>query len=124
MALDDSISHVILTEEDIKARVNDLGEEIGRDYAGSRYCLSVFCAARQFLWPTLPVQYRVQLSWTSWLFRATARQRNSSGVVRILKDLDEDIKGRDVLVCEDILDTGLTLKYLLRNLKSRRPAKP
>lgn len=122
MALSDSISHVILTEDDIQARVRDLGEQIGRDYGDRPVLLvgvlrgaSIFVAdlARAMTCP-VELDFMAVSSYGS--------TTKSSGVVRILKDLDEDIEGRDVLVVEDILDTGLTLKYLLRNLASRRPA--
>lgn len=122
MALSDSISHVILSEEDIQARVRELGEQIGRDYGDKPLLLvgvlrgaAIFVAdlARAMTCP-VELDFMAVSSYGS--------TTKSSGVVRILKDLDEDIEGRDVLVVEDILDTGLTLKYLLRNLASRRPA--
>ncbi len=122
MSLHDAIERVILTEEDVQQRVRELGAEIAADYEGNSLLLvavlrgaSLFVAdlARAIDGP-VEIDFMAVSSYGS--------QTKSSGVVRIIKDLDEVIDGRHVLVVEDIIDTGLTLKYLLRNLASRKPA--
>lgn len=122
MSLHDAIERVILTEEEVQQRVRELGAEIAADYEGSSLLLvavlrgaSLFVAdlARAIDGP-VEIDFMAVSSYGS--------QTKSSGVVRIIKDLDEVIDGRHVLVVEDIIDTGLTLKYLLRNLASRKPA--
>jgi len=122
MALNDSISHVILTEEDIRARVRDLGEQIGRDYGDRPLLLVGVLRGAAIFVADLARAMTVPVELDFMAVSSYGSTTKSSGVVRILKDLDEDIEGRDVLVVEDILDTGLTLKYLLRNLASRKPA--
>jgi hypoxanthine phosphoribosyltransferase len=122
MSLHDDIERIILTEDEVQQRVRELGAQIAADYEGSSLLLvavlrgaSLFVAdlARAIDGP-VEIDFMAVSSYGS--------QTKSSGVVRIIKDLDEVIDGRHVLVVEDILDTGLTLKYLLRNLASRKPA--
>jgi hypoxanthine phosphoribosyltransferase len=122
MSLHDAIERVILTEDEVQQRVRELGAEIAADYEGNSLLLvavlrgaSLFVAdlARAIDGP-VEIDFMAVSSYGS--------QTKSSGVVRIIKDLDEVIDGRHVLVVEDIIDTGLTLKYLLRNLASRKPA--
>jgi len=123
MSIHDDIQHVIITEEQIATRINELGAEIRRDYADAKRPLllvAVLRGAALFVADlSRAIQGRVELDFMA--VSSYGSTTKSSGVVRILKDLDEDIEGRDVLVVEDILDTGLTLKYLLRNLASRKP---
>ena len=112
---------LLLTAEQIRARVAELGAEISRDYAGRT--------------PTLVGVLKGSLVFLADLARAITTHVNvdfmsissygdgsKSGVVRILKDLDESITGKDVILVEDIIDTGLTLTYLLATLSARRPA--
>lgn len=123
MELHEDIAHVILTEEQISARIREMGAEIQRDYAGSPkpvLLVAVLRGAALFVADLArAIEDKVELDFMA--VSSYGSTTKSSGVVRILKDLDEDIEGRDVLVVEDILDTGLTLKYLLRNLASRKP---
>lgn len=123
MTLHDDVERVVLSEEDLQARIVELGAEIGRDYANAGEPLllvAVLRGATLFVADLArAIEVPVELDFMAVSSYGSATQ--SSGVVRILKDLDEDIENRDVLVVEDILDTGLTLKYLLRNLASRRP---
>ncbi|MDO8848992.1 MAG: hypoxanthine phosphoribosyltransferase [Coriobacteriia bacterium] len=119
----DDIDHVIITEDGIAERVAELGAQIRDDYADAQRPLllvAVLRGAALFVADLArAVGGKVELDFMA--VSSYGSTTKSSGVVRILKDLDEDIEGRDVLVVEDILDTGLTLKYLLRNLASRRP---
>jgi hypoxanthine phosphoribosyltransferase len=123
MSIHADIDHVILTQERIAERVAEIGAEIRRDYAGGKrpvLLVAVLRGAALFVADLArAIDDRVELDFMA--VSSYGSTTKSSGVVRILKDLDEDIEGRDVLVVEDILDTGLTLKYLLRNLASRKP---
>jgi len=112
---------VLLSEEDIQKRVKEMAEALSSDYHGKRPLLvAVLKGAVIFLSDlirnlTIPVE--VDFIAVSSYGHATA----SSGVVRILKDLEQSIQGKDVLIVEDIVDTGLTLNYLVENLGSRQP---
>ena len=122
MALSDDISRIILSEDDLESRVAELGAEISEDYGDEPVLLvGVLRGAAIFVADLArAVETPVELDFMA--VSSYGSTTKSSGVVRILKDLDETIEGRHVLVCEDILDTGLTLKYLLKNLASRKPA--
>ena len=121
------IKSVLLTTEQIQARVGELGEQIGNDYRESisetgqdLLLVTVLKGAVIFvtdLARTIPVPTQFEFMAVSSYGTSTS----SSGVVRILKDLDRDINGRDVLIVEDVVDSGLTLSWLLRNLKTRHP---
>ena len=115
---------VLIPEEDIDRRVSELGEEISRDYRGkSIHMLCVLKGGVYFmtaLSKKIPEEIPVSLDFMS--VSSYGENTSSSGIVRILKDLDQSIEGKDVLVIEDIIDSGNTLAYLLRILKDRRPA--
>lgn len=123
MDLNDHIERVILSREQIAERVRELGATISADYADAERPLllvAVLRGATLFVADLArAIDGRVEIDFMA--VTSYGSTTKSSGVVRILKDLDEDIEDRDVLVVEDILDTGLTLKYLLRNLASRKP---
>jgi len=116
------IGEVIVPEEDLQRRVRELGLEISRDYQGRDLLLiGILKGAVPFLadlMRELTVDCEVDFMAVSSYGSAT----DSSGVVRILKDLDASIEGRHVLLVEDIIDSGLTLHYLLKNLNARSPA--
>ena len=117
------IKSVLVSEEQIHTRTCELGAELGRDYAATDEDLllvTVLKGAVMFvtdLARAIPVPTQLEFMAVSSYGSATS----SSGVVRILKDLDRDIAGRDVLIVEDIVDSGLTLSWLLRNLATRQP---
>ena len=115
------IERVVLTEEQIRARVAELGDEISADYGDeSLLLIAVLRGAALFVADLArEISSRVELDFMA--VSSYGSSTKSSGVVRIIKDLDEGIEDRHVLVVEDILDTGLTLKYLLKNLASRGP---
>lgn len=116
------IQEVLYTEEQLRGRIRELGAEISRDYEGrSVLLIAVLRGAALFL-ADLARDISVPVELDFMAVSSYGSSTKSSGVVRILKDLDETIDGRDVIVVEDILDTGLTLKYLLKNLASRKPA--
>jgi len=116
------VGRTLVTEEEIRHRVRELGDQITQDYAGERPLLvAVLRGAYMFLADLsreIDLMVEVDFMAVSSYGNATA----SSGVVRILKDLDEDLEGRHVIVVEDIIDSGLTLSYLRRNLKNRAAA--
>jgi hypoxanthine phosphoribosyltransferase len=122
MDLHADISHIVLSEDDIQARIRELGAQISADYGDEPVLLvAVLRGAAIFVADlSRAISSPVELDFMA--VSSYGSSTKSSGVVRILKDLDENIEGRHVLVCEDILDTGLTLKYLLKNLASRKPA--
>lgn len=116
------IAEVLLTREEINARVGELGAEISRDYADRNpLFVSVLKGAVYFLADlTRAVEIPVQMDFMAITSYGSARAQ--SGVVRLIKDLDVEITGRHVLLVEDIIDTGLTAGYLLRLLYARSPA--
>jgi hypoxanthine phosphoribosyltransferase len=118
---DPAIGDTLVAAEDLERRVRELGEEISRDYDGRDLVLiGVLKGAVLFiadLMRELTVPCEIDFMAVSSYGSAT----DSSGVVRILKDLDASIEGRDVLLVEDIVDSGLTLHYLLKSLKAREP---
>jgi hypoxanthine phosphoribosyltransferase len=115
------VSHVILTEEQIHARVGELGAQISADYGEEPVLLVAVLRGATLFVADLARQITSPVEIDFMAVSSYGSSTKSSGVVRILKDLDEVIQDRHVLVVEDILDTGLTLKYLLKNLASRKP---
>ena len=113
---------VLISAEQIQNRVRELGTEIARDYAGRNPLLvAVLKGACTFL-SDLMRAADIPLGVEFMAISSYGAQMRTSGEVRIMKDLDVPIEGRDILVVEDIVDTGLTLSYLLTNLKSRGAA--
>ena len=121
MGTSDSIGKILVGEEDLDRRIRELGAEITRDYQGKDLVLlGILKGAVLFLSDLLR---RIDIP-AEVDFMAVASYGNatkSSGVVQILKDLEEPIEGRDVLIVEDIVDTGLTLRYLHDTLQGRNP---
>jgi hypoxanthine phosphoribosyltransferase len=118
----DAIEDVLIPPEELDQRLNELAGEIDRDYAGRDVLLvGVLKGAYQVI---ADLSRRVGVLTTVDFMACSSygSATTSSGVVRILKDLDVDIAGRDVLIVEDIVDSGLTLDYLMKNLRSRGPA--
>ena len=115
------IGEVLVSADELQRRVGELGEQISRDYAGrSLLLVGVLKGAVFFLSDLMRfIDIPVELDFMAVASYGSAT--DSSGVVRILKDLDTAIEGRDVLIVEDIVDSGLTLQYLMRNLGSRNP---
>jgi hypoxanthine phosphoribosyltransferase len=116
-----AVGEVLVSAEDLQRRVAELGEEISRDYAGrSLLLIGVLKGAVFFLSDLMRfIEIPVEVDFMAVASYGSAT--DSSGVVRILKDLDAAIEDRDVLIVEDIVDSGLTLQYLMRNLGSRNP---
>ena len=119
---DGGIGEILVTRDELATRIDELGAQLTEDYAGRRPLLvCVLRGAYVFLTDLArAIDLPVEID-----FMAVSSYGNSSrtsGVVRLVKDLDQDIAGRDVILVEDIVDTGLTLRYLRRNLEARRPA--
>ncbi len=116
------LAKVLVTAEDIQRRVTELAAEIDRDYAGRDVLLVGVLKGAVMVMADLAraLHLPAQMDWMA--VSSYGSGTKSSGVVRILKDLDTDIAGRDVLLVEDIIDSGLTLSWLLANLNSRGPA--
>jgi hypoxanthine phosphoribosyltransferase len=118
---DSEIGEVLVTAEALQRRVAELGEEISRDYEGRDLVLvGVLKGAVPFI-ADLMRHLSVPCELDFMAVSSYGSRTDSSGVVRILKDLDAPIDDRDVLIVEDIIDSGLTLHYLLRNLRARNP---
>ena len=120
----DDVEAILIGEEELQSRVQELADMVSEKYADSEQDLLLVCVlkgAAFFL-----TDFARKLSIPSELeFMAVSSygtSTSSSGVVRILKDLDRDIAGRNVLIVEDIIDSGLTLSWLIRNLEGRNPA--
>jgi len=113
---------VLLTAEAIQARVRELGEAISRDYRGREvFLVGVLKGAWVFL-ADLARHITTPATFDFMAVSSYGASTKTSGVVQIIKDIEEPIEGRDVLIVEDIVDSGLTLSYLVEMLKTRRPA--
>lgn len=119
----DDVEAVLISEEALRIRIQELADKISEKYKDSDDDLILLCVLKGAVY--FITDFARMLSVPSQLeFMAISSYGNSttsSGVVRILKDLDRDIEGRDVLIVEDIIDSGLTLSWLVRNLRNRRP---
>jgi hypoxanthine phosphoribosyltransferase len=118
---DDAIGEVLVPADDLARRVRELGAEVSRDYEGRDLVLVGVLKGAVFFLADLMRHLEVPCEVDFMAISSYGSATRSSGVVRILKDLDAVIEGRDVLIVEDIIDSGLTLQYLLRNLAARRP---
>jgi hypoxanthine phosphoribosyltransferase len=116
------IAEVLVTEEQIAGRIAELAAEIGRDYAGREVLLVGVLKGAVMVMADLSRALGIPATMEFMAVSSYGTSTSSSGVVRILKDLDRSIEGKHVLVVEDIIDSGLTLSWLLRNLRSRGPA--
>lgn len=120
--LTNDLSRILLSAADIKARTAELGRQLAADYAGKDPLLVGILSGSVLFLADLVREMNVQLGLDFMAVSSYGGRTTSSGVVRILKDLNSSIGGRDVVLVEDIVDTGLTLDYLLENLQTRHPA--
>lgn len=120
--LDPAIESVLISEQEIADKVKQLAKEIDADYAGREVILVGVLKGAIMVMADLARALSVPVSMEFMAVSSYGSSTSSSGVVRILKDLDRDITGMHVLVVEDVIDSGLTLSWLLRNLRSRGPA--
>ncbi|GFP30268.1 hypoxanthine phosphoribosyltransferase [Candidatus Hakubella thermalkaliphila] len=120
--MDTILGPMLISAEEIRQRVASLGEEITRDYQGKDLILVNVLRGGVVFLADLIREIKLPLAIDFMDISSYGISEGSSGVVRITKDLVDNIEGKDVLIVEDIIDTGLTLRYLLRNLKAREPA--
>jgi hypoxanthine phosphoribosyltransferase len=116
------VSKILVEEETLRARIVELGAEVSADYVGRDLLLVGVLKGAVFFMADLMRQLTIPCEVDFMAISSYGASTDSSGVVRILKDLDINIEGRDVLIVEDNIDSGLTLSYLIRNLESRNPA--
>ena len=114
--------NVLISEEEINKRIKELGEEISRDYAGKSVHLICVLKGGVFFTTELAKRITVPVTFDFMSCSSYGSGTTSSGIVKIVKDLDETIEGKDVIVVEDIIDSGKTLSYLLPMLSQRKPA--
>jgi hypoxanthine phosphoribosyltransferase len=118
----DDIEEIVLDADAIEKRIRELAARIDADYAGRELLLVGVLKGAIFVMADLSRLLEVPVGMDFMAVSSYGSGTTSSGTVRILKDLDTDIEGRDVLIVEDIVDSGLTLDYLVKNLRSRNPA--
>jgi hypoxanthine phosphoribosyltransferase len=119
---DPKIGEILVQQDDLSHRVRALGQQISGDYEGRSVLLVGVLKGAMFFLSDLMRELDVECEVDFMAVASYGSSTDSSGVVRILKDLDASIEGRDVLIVEDIVDSGLTLSYLLRTLRAREPA--
>ncbi|MCR5421736.1 MAG: hypoxanthine phosphoribosyltransferase [Lachnospiraceae bacterium] len=112
---------VLLTEEQLDSRIRELGEQISKDYEGSSVHLVCILKGGTFFMCELAKRIKIPVSIDFMSVSSYGDSSVSSGVVKIIKDLDKPIEGKNVLIVEDIIDTGRTLSYLLKVLSHRNP---
>ena len=120
--IDGDLTEILIEETEIRARLAEMSRQIEADYAGKDLLLVGVLKGAVMVMADLARElvHPVTMDWMAVSSYGSGTQ--SSGVVRILKDLDTDLHGRHVLIVEDIIDSGLTLSWLMANLKSRGPA--
>jgi len=119
--LERGVGEILISADELQGRIRELGREITEDYAGRDLLLVGVLKGAVFFMADLMRHLKVPCEIDFMAISSYGASTDSSGVVRILKDLDINIEGRHVLVVEDIIDSGLTLSYLVRNLESREP---
>ena len=112
---------VLLTEEEVDKRIKEIGEQISKDYEGKNVHLICVLKGGVFFMCELAKRITVPVSMDFMAISSYGADTKSSGIIRIVKDLDESIAGKDVVVVEDIVDSGRTLSYLLAMLQERKP---
>jgi hypoxanthine phosphoribosyltransferase len=120
--LEAAVGDILIDEPTLQARIAALGKEISADYAGRDLLLIGVLKGAVFFMADLMRHVHVPCEVDFMAISSYGASTDSSGIVRILKDLDLSIEGRDVLIVEDIIDSGLTLSYLVRALQAREPA--
>jgi hypoxanthine phosphoribosyltransferase len=119
--MDGKVKEVLLEEADIQKKVKELGDRISQDYQGRELLVIGILKGALIFMADLVRNISLPVTIDFMAVSSYGTSTASSGVVRILRDLDQDIYGKDVLIVEDIVDTGLTLNYLVANLRARQP---
>ncbi len=120
--LEKDVERLLYTEEQIAARVAELGAQLTQDYAGRRPVVVCILRGASFFFVDLCRRIKMDVELDFIDVSSYGSSAQSSGVIRMIKDLDTDIEGRDVILVEDIVDSGLTLKHLRKLLATRNPA--
>jgi hypoxanthine phosphoribosyltransferase len=118
----DDLESILIPAEDIETKISELAERVSADYAGHEVLLVGVLKGALLVMADLARHLTISCSLDFMAVSSYGAATSSSGVVRILKDLDTDIEGKHVIIVEDIVDSGLTLDYLTKNLRSRKPA--
>ena len=118
----DEIDRVLVSNERIQARLDELAERINQDYAGKELLLVCILKGAVTVFADVLRRITIPCQIDFMAIASYGSSTKSSGVVRILKDLDHGIEGKDVLIVEDIVDSGMSMHYLLDTLKTRKPA--
>jgi len=116
------VGNVLISKQQIKLRIKEIANDISKDYSGKKPLLIGILKGAAIFLSDLAREIKADIEIDYMAVSSYGATTKTSGIVRILKDLDEDIQGRHVIIIEDIIDSGLTLSYLLKNLKSRDPA--
>ncbi len=122
MFADSKIQRILISEEMIQARVKEMGAEISEDYKGRDLIIISILKGGVYFLTDLTRAINVPHVIDFMVVSSYGDSQETSGIVRLIKDLKEDIRHRHVILIEDIIDTGLTLDYLVKNLKTREPA--
>ena len=117
----EDIKEVLYTEEQIREKVREMGKQISEDYKGKDLILIGVLKGSVLFMSDLLKEITIPCNMDFMAVSSYGASTTSSGVVRILKDLDFEIEGKDVLIAEDIIDTGITLRYLMEYLRGRKP---
>jgi hypoxanthine phosphoribosyltransferase len=121
MLHDEAIGEILVQADELQHRVREMAAEVSRDYAGKDLLLIGVLKGAVFFLSDLMRHLDIPCEVDFMAVASYGSSTDSSGVVRILKDLDAPLEGRDVLIVEDIVDSGLTLQYLMRTLEARKP---
>lgn len=113
--------NVLIAQDKVEARIKELGEQISRDYAGKELHLICVLKGGVFFMCELAKHIQVPVSMDFMCVASYGAEKSSSGIVKITKDLDETLEGKEVLIVEDIIDSGRTLSHLLELLQNRNP---
>lgn len=119
--MQNDIKEILLTEERIRERIKEMGQQISKDYKGKELLLIGILKGSVPFMADLMKEISIYCNMDFMAVSSYGDSTETSGVVRILKDLDHEIKGKEVLIIEDIIDSGYTLQYLVKYLKSRNP---
>lgn len=115
------IEEILLTEDTIRERIKEMGQQISKDYAGKELMLIGILKGSVPFMADLLKEISIYCNMDFMAVSSYGDSTETSGVVRILKDLDHEIKGKEILIVEDIIDSGYTLRYLVKYLRSRNP---
>src|SRR5512147_2410586 len=121
MSMDRIFGRPIVTQEEMRARIKELGKQIAADYAGKDFVLVGVLKGAYAFYADLARAIRIPMRIDFMIVTSYGSQSKTSGKVKVITDMTEDIKGKDVLLVEDIVDSGLTVQYLIKRLSAHKP---